>query len=203
MKAPGPCHLAFGADADVRGAFEQRGITLFDLHTIDTKRLRYESGERGLLRQALTRAIIRHRGLDAIRRRSADLLAPADPKHAAWMPLTHLVEEISGEVKDHPELQWREGIAIRLDWADDRLWLLVEPRIVFDGITEDNRAVAADLSRERTVRRYNRQLNELITFWVDLLAGDGGDLRALGVGDGVDAVFRLSSDTGFSRRVQA
>ncbi len=34
---------------------------------------------------------------------------------------------------------WREGIGIRLDWADDRLWILIEPRTVFDGITDENR----------------------------------------------------------------
>ena len=106
------------------------------------------------------------------------------------------------EVKDHPELHWREGIGIRLDWADNRLWLLVEPRTVFDGLTDDNKPAAADFARERTVKRYNRQLNSLIAFWASLLAGDGGDLRALDVGDGIDAVFRLFSDTGFSRRAR-
>jgi hypothetical protein len=71
---------------------------------------------------------------------------------------------------------------------------------VFEGISDENRAVATDFARERTVRRYNRQLNTLIAFWAKHLAGDGGDLRTLGIGDGVDAVFRLSADTGFSRR---
>jgi hypothetical protein len=61
--------LAFGADADVRAAFEPHGITDFVLHTIEPRRMRYDSGERGLLRAALTRAIARHRGLNAIRRR--------------------------------------------------------------------------------------------------------------------------------------
>lgn len=195
--------LAYGADADVRTAFEVHNITEFDLHTIETKRLRYESGERGLLRDALTSAITRERGLDVTRRRSTDLLAPADPQHAAWAPLQSLAGTIDGTVKDHPELRWREGVGTRLDWADDRLWLLIEPRTVFDGLTEDNRAVAADFARERTFKRYNRQLNELIVFWAALLAGDGGDLRALGIGDGVDALFRLSPDTGFSRRATA
>jgi hypothetical protein len=87
--------------------------------------------------------------------------------------------------------------------ADDRLWLLVEPRTVFQGITESNKAVAADFARERSVRRYNRQLNDLIAFWAVFLAGDGEELRALGIADGVDATFRLSSDTGFSWRAQA
>ena len=142
----------------------------------------------------------RHHRLDAIRRRSTDLLAPSDPKESVWAPLKRLVGSLDGTVSGFTDLRWREGIATRLDWADNRLWLLVEPRTVFDGINDDNRAAAADFARERTVKRYNKQLNDLIVFWADLLAGDGGDLRALETGSGVDAVFSLSSITGFSRR---
>jgi hypothetical protein len=195
--------LAFGADADVHAALDPYGITQFDLLSIEPKRLRYESGERGLLRNALTRAITRQHHLISIRRRSTDLLTPVDPQDAVWTPLRRLVGALSGAVAGNPELVWCEGIAVRLDWADDRLWLLVEPRTVFEGITENNKAAAADFARERSVRRYNRQLNDLIVFWAVRLAGDGEELRALGIGDGVDATFRLSSDTGFSWRAQA
>jgi hypothetical protein len=195
--------LAFGSDTDVRAAFEANCITDFDLYTIETKRLRYDSGERGLLRSALTRSIVRQRGLDVMRRRSSDLLAPTDPNAGPWVPLLRLVGALSGTVSNRPELRWREDVGTRLDWADDRLWLLIEPRVVFDGITDHNKAAAADFARERTVKRYNRQLNDLINFWAALIAGDGGDLRAFGIGDGVDAVFRLSSDTGFSWRARA
>jgi hypothetical protein len=58
--------LAFGADADVRKALVCHKITEFDLHTIEARRLRYESAERGLLREALTRAVIRGRRVEAI-----------------------------------------------------------------------------------------------------------------------------------------
>jgi hypothetical protein len=192
--------LAYGADEDVRNVFGPHGIRSFDLHTIEIKRLRYESGERGLLRDALTRAIQRKYGLEVIRRRSTDLLAPRDLQNPEWEPLRLLVGALSGTVKGHSELRWREGIGTRLDWAGDQLWLLFEPRIVFNGITQENKAVAADFARERTVRRYNRQVNDLIAFWSVRLAGDGCELRALGIGEGVDAIFRLSSDTGFSMR---
>src|SRR4029453_4160806 len=101
----------------------------------------------------------------------------------------------SGVLQGHPDLRWREGIATRLDWADDRLWLLVEPRTVFDGITEQNKGEAADFARERSVKRYNRQLNDFIALWAGSLAGGGRDLRSLSVGEGVDAVFRLSPGT--------
>jgi hypothetical protein len=88
-----------------------------------------------------------------------------------------------------------------LEWADDHLWLLIEPRTVFYGLNETNHAAAADFARERAVKRYNKQLNELISFWAGRAAGQGDDLNALGLSDGVDATFRLSSRTAFSRRV--
>ena len=192
--------LGFGTDVNTRLAFESYGITDFDLHTIETKRLRYDSGERGLLREALTRAISRHRGLRFIRSRTTDLLLPSGPQDAMWADLRQQVGVLGGMVTGSPDLQWHEGVGIRLEWADDRLWLLVEPRTVFEGTTEANRGIAADFGRERTVRRYNRQLNGLIAFWAKQIAGDGSDLRAFGLGDGVDAVFKLSADTAFSRR---
>lgn len=195
--------LGFGADADMRTAFSPYGITAFDLHTIERKRLRYDSAERGLLREALTRGIVRHRGLTFVRRGNADLLVPSAPTETAWAPLRKLVGALTGTIRNVPDLTWYEGIGIRLEWAQESLWLVVEPRTVFGGITEENRGVAADFARERTVKRYNRQLNDLIAFWARIIAGDGGDIRALGVGDGVDAVFRLSPDTAFSRRAGA
>jgi hypothetical protein len=191
--------LAFGADGEVRKAFACHTITEFDLHTIEARRLRYESAERGLLREAMTRAIARVRGVVAIHRRTSDLLAPADPAEAMWAQLGRFVGTLAGSVPDHPELRWHEGVSTRLDWADDRLWLLIDPCTVFDGIDDANRAFAADFARERTVRRYNRQLNDLLAFWAAHLAGDP-ELRVLGIGDGIDAVFRLSPDTAFSRR---
>ena len=196
--------LAFGADPDVRAAFQPYDIDDFELHTIETRRLRYDSGERGLLREALARALMRAHALDRTRQRSTDLLTPLDPEDSVWTPLRRLVDgSLAGTVSGHSDLRWHEGVGIRLDWADDRLWLLIEPRIVFDGITDNNKTAAADFGRERTVRRYNRQLNDLIAFWAELLAADSEDLHALGTGDGVDAVFQLSSDTGFSPMARA
>ena len=195
--------LAFGADTDMRVAFNAYGITEFDLHTLEIRRLRYESAERGLLRDALTNAIRRHRKLVVSRRRSSDLLQPAEPADATWQRLRELVGPLNGTVPDHPDLRWSEGVSTRLDWASDRLWLLIEPCTVFEELTDGNRAVAADFARERNVARYNRALNELIGFWAQYLARGGEEMRALDVGHGVDAVYRLSPNTGFSRRVIA
>lgn len=195
--------LAFGSDTDVRATFDQYDIQEFDLHSIEPKRLRYDSGERGLLRDALTQALMRQHGMILLRRRSTDLLTPADINHNRWYGLSKCVNGLNGSVPDHPKLTWQEGVGTRLDWADERLWLLFEPRLVFDGLTEDNKAVAADFGRERVIKRYNKPLNDLIQFWATMLATDGAELRSLGIADGIDAVFKLGSSTAFSRRVSA
>jgi hypothetical protein len=195
--------LGFGKDSDMRAAFDPFGITDFDLHTIEQKRLRYDSGERGLLREAFARAITRHRGMVAMRKRNAHLFVPADPNNARWQELRKQVGTLTGTVPKFPDLRWFEAIESRLEWADDRLWLLFDPRTAFEGITDANRAAATDFGRERTIKRYNRQLNSLIVFWASLLGGTREELRAFGIGDGVDAVFKLSTDTAFSKRVGA
>lgn len=57
----------------------------------ELRRLRYDSQERGLLRQALSHALARENGLVLNRRRSKDLLAPAEPSAPRWGPLKKLV----------------------------------------------------------------------------------------------------------------
>ena len=192
--------LAFGADEDVRIAFDSHGIREFDLHTFDARRQWYDSTERGLLGDALNRAIGRCRALSRVHRRA---FVPAEPDDSTWNRLRDITGPLIGNVKTAPDLQWREGISVRLDWANDRLWLLVEPRTVFEGITESNKTAAADCARERTIRRYNHVVNDLIDFWSRHLAQDGKEMRAFNTGAGVDAVFRLSPITCFSRKVHS
>jgi hypothetical protein len=196
-----PGVICYGSDSVVRMAFEPYTITGFDLHAIQEKRLRYDSGERSLLRDAMTSALARKHGFDVYRRYGLDLLAPVNPQQQELAPLKKLVGQMSGVIKDHNELRWREGIGVRLEWANDQLWLLLEPCTVFEPFEEEFKAVVADFSRERTVSRYNRQLNDLVDFWASYLAGDGKEFHAIGISDGVDAPFRLSNVTAFSRRL--
>jgi NAD-dependent SIR2 family protein deacetylase len=192
--------LAFGSDADVRAALASSSIKDFDLHEIEIRRLRYDSQERGLLKQAMSQALSREHSLTLKRRRNVDFLTPNDPSDPKWAPLKRLVGNLSGAIPKQSDLTWREGLATRLEWANDKLWLVFEPRTLIEGITDENRAAATDFSRERSVKRYNRQLNDLISFWGDLLCADGRELRALNVSTGVDAAFVLGKTTAFSKR---
>lgn len=195
--------LAFGADADIRAVLSAYEIESFDLHSIETRRLRYDSHERGLLREALTRALTREHRMIAARRRGADLLTPTSVDDEKWAPLRKLTGSLGGLVPKQPELKWKEGVGIRLDWVDERLWLLLEPRTVFEGLTRENRAAATDFARERIVRRYNPALNALLEFWSMLFASPQRDLPALGISTGVNAAFRLGDVTAFSGRARA
>ena len=195
--------LAFGSDSDVRAAFEPYSISDFDIHTLDLNQQRHDSMERGLLRASLAKALERQLSLQMIQRGRTTLLVPSDPTEQRWSGLKGIVGTLSGQARNDPNLRWREGIDIRLDWADGRLWLLVEPRTVFNVVTADNRFVASRISRERTVKRYNKQLNDLLEFWSQHLSREGEELSALEIGNGIDAVFRISSVTGFSRRTGA
>jgi len=195
--------LAFGSDQSLRMALDGYGITAFDLHAIEPRRLRHDSGERGLLRQAISTALARTFALTVQRRHSGDLLAPIDPSSKSWEGLRQIVGTTAGAVPGDSVLKWREGVSVRLDWADERLWLLIDPRIVFEGMTEENRALATDFARERTVSRYNGPLNGLIAFWSGYFANNGAELRSFNAGGGIDAVFRLGVETAFSWRTSA
>ena len=195
--------LAFGSDSDVRSAFEPYSISDFDIYSLDLDHQKRDSMERGLLRASLAKALERQLSYRVIKRGRSTLLVPSDPTEQKWSPLKDIVGTLSGKAKNDPNLRWREGIGISLDWADGRLWLLFEPRTVFNVVNAGNKFVASRIARERTVKRYNRKLNDLLDFWSQYLAREGEELRALEIGNGIDAVFRISSVTGFSRRTGA
>ncbi|MCJ2022056.1 SIR2 family protein [Methylobacterium sp. E-065] len=192
--------LGFGSDHEFRRLFKPFGIAEFGILTFEARRIRYDSQERNLLRRALVAAISKACQMDVQTRGHHDLLAPKQPSDERWDGLRNLLERISGSVpKDHA-ISWREGIGLRLDWASDQLWLLFEPRIVFTGASEATKAITSDFARERTARRYNSTFDKLVDYWSQCMAGE--NLRALGIGDGLDAVFTVGERTAFSRSVK-
>jgi len=196
--------LAFGDDSEVRKAFDARGITEFDLHAIEAHRLRYESAELGLLYGALARALGRERGLKTRRRRTG-YMAYVDPEDADREQLAALREatgEVSGVVAG-TTLKWVEAVELRLEYRLGRLFLVFEPTIWAEG-TEDERVFERrmDFIRERLAARFNPVWNRLLDAWSRVIVGDASEteLRAFGIGEGVDAVFRLSRTTAFCWR---
>ena len=185
------------SDDEFRRVFSPFGITDIGIATFEDRRLRYDSQERGLLRRALVAAIARTHEMDVRSRGTSDILAPQSPADPAWQSLRDVLGgPIHGTVPKYRDISWREGIGLRLDWASDNLWLLLEPRIVFDCASEETKAITSDFARERTVRRYNPILDRLIQSWSERFAGEG--LRAFAIGDGLDAAFDIDRKSAHS-----
>lgn len=122
---------------------------------------------------------------------------------------------------------FQEGVFLKLELIEDRWWCGFEPYTFVDTpkpensshamqsepLREEHDALggpperrggdpAGDWRRERWVQRYNRQWAEIIHAWAVLLtSAPDSKVRALGLeeGSGIDAVFAISSVTGWSR----
>ena len=110
--------LAFGADDQVRTAFEAHNIREFSLHSIETRRLRYESAELGLLYDALLRAIENERPVTVSqRRRKFVTVDPDQASNIAYRELKSAVGQISGQVGT-TSVGWREATRVHLGISD-------------------------------------------------------------------------------------
>lgn len=189
-----PGVLCFGSDAELKQAFAKYRIANFDVKQIDADRLKFHSAEFGLLYDAIIAAILRSRPLVTDHKRGTRLLYinKARQLEPALIPLKDCVRNLTGTVGG---VNWAEGIRLKLDYKFGKLWLLFEPAI---WIADES---LKEFVRKRMASRYNQDWNGLLASWSRILAGpDGSDpLRALGIGDGLDAVFRLDATTAFSR----
>jgi NAD-dependent SIR2 family protein deacetylase len=199
--------LAFGSDEEIRKAFSPFGITSFDCHPIGAHKLHFDSAEMGLLRDAFEMAFGKHGPFSVRRGRSYSVLLVDWQRvsHSDSAALRECVEVLEGVIP-HTEISWSEALRIKLDFHLGRLWLLIEPAIYLDQITDKKqRYVAADFVRERLATRYNRQWNFLIEAWITLIFGNSREqkMAAFGIADGVDASFTVGRITGFSRRAMS
>ena len=196
--------LAFGRDDELRRVFTPFGITNFDLHSIQHHRLISPGAERGLLYDAIVRALARDLPLRLVRKGSQHFLLVdgrrlQDPK---LQPLVKAVRNIWGKIPN-TSLSWGEALAIRLEFSLDRLWLLIEPTVL--GSKSD---IAAELGtrkeflREKLATRFNKVWNQLLDAWIEVLSAGQPrwSVSAFGLSNGVDALFEVHGTTGFSWR---
>ncbi len=201
--------IAFGRDADVRKAFEPFDIKAFDTHPLPAQRLSRETGERGLVREALFRAVGQGANLELKRRGRTALLLP-DPAQVAPSVFNgggvQAVKRVSGVV-DGTSVSWTEACSLRLDYRLDRIWLLIQPMVVTDlpeDAPEDVVEAIREFVRERRAGRHNRKANALLDGWISLMFGGEQSVRyrAFSIGDGVDAEFELLRTSAFSGKAR-
>ncbi|MEM1193236.1 MAG: SIR2 family protein, partial [Pseudomonadota bacterium] len=194
--------LAFGDDGEIRRVFGNNDLRSLDTHSIIEERLSFESGERSLLRDALFRALSARSGFELHRARHryffrADRGQPKFELKALQAATQRLSGTTSGGVP------WTEACQLRLDYRMGRLWLLLSPVVLVDfddDTSDDAKAQAKELQRERRVRRYNQQSNAILDAWIQAIFGTTRDPETLGIegGTGIGARFEISPVTGFS-----
>jgi hypothetical protein len=194
--------IAYGADNEIRKAFDSYDITEFDVHTIEPSRLRYESAEYGLLYDAICRALSRERPLIVERRRQSNIAA-IDPTKATdrlFSPLKQAAGKIAGIIPG-TRVQWTEAVRIRLEYRRKTVWLLLEPTIWTEKSDIDSVKIK-NFIRDRLAGRYNSSWNKTIDAWANIITSGQREctLKAFGISDGLDASFTISSVTGYSYR---
>jgi hypothetical protein len=195
--------LAFGSDEALRRSLNDHGITQTDLHTIDSAKLSYNSGEHGLLIEALAHAIGRELPV-LVRRSGREWTILVDPDRLddpVLAPLKQAAKQLVGRLPSHTG-RWAEAVTLHLDWKLDGLWLLTEPRIWMT--PSPGRRPVEDMSfvRERRAQRYNKQSHGLLQAWVSVILRGEESIRvsAFGGVDGIDAAFVIDQTTAFSWR---
>ena len=198
--------LAFGGDNDIRKTFEDHEITEFDTYPMQPERLRHQTGEKRLVFDALVAGLRRQTNLRFERRGSrvyvlADEGIPNvaifnEKKAGTLANLLGIVDDIG--------IKWVEACQLNLDYRFGRLWILLGPTVLLCDEVEASQAlwdIAKEFVRQRTAIRYNQESNSILTGWIKAIFGDDrGDLKltALGITDGIDAIFEISRITGFS-----
>lgn len=208
--------IAFGADKELRRAFEPFDIRSWTVGSIATDTFqRDHSSDLGLLYDALAAAIVRQRPLKVTAGR-ADKVVTVDPVRAddpIFAPLSAALGRVSpkrpppggarlvGSLgKDGP--CWAEGARLRLSYHFDTMWLIFEPLVWVEhtpGTSNEARELRHAFIGPRTWHRYNQVAAEITLAWAAVLAGS---LAALGLpeDDGVDANFTVGERTAMSTR---
>jgi hypothetical protein len=197
--------LLFGSDTEIQKAFASHNITGTDLHSIELRRLWYDSPEAGLMYDALLEALVRERHLIAEHKRGRHLVRvdPNREQSKAYEPLKKVLNTICGKIPQ-TNATWTEAIEIHIAYRLGRLWLVIEPRVwVTQPLLAEKDLVEA-FRRERGAARYNRDWNDLIGAWVEIISQNQSVAKicSFGIEDGVDAVFEIANITAFSRRLK-
>src|SRR5690606_13278591 len=105
----------------------------FDVYAIHPKRLTRETSERSLLRDALFRSLKSRPGItiEKLNRKVFAIPNPSIVKPSQFhLDKVKPVSRLSGTVGKSKPVRWAEACLLQIDYRLDRLWLLLQPRII-------------------------------------------------------------------------
>jgi NAD-dependent SIR2 family protein deacetylase len=170
--------LAFGNRELIRTTFEGKitdSIELVDVRPADLRRS--DSVVMGLLYDMIGRSLAEQYGLCRAGRRIFYVPDPAICNGERAFQFRHKGKQISvpkatEHATDGQTFVVNEAFTYQLDFHDDMLWFILEPRVI---VTSDGRNLAP-VEQRRVIandvmsRRYNQQAHERLLFWFYYLA---------------------------------
>jgi SIR2-like domain len=191
--------IAFGTDSDLLQAFDAWDPKL-DYGQLDVTKSAYL----GLLYDAVALALCRERPL--LRRgRKMLIVDPERSNNRAFDALRLAgLKPLCGTIPATNGGQWAESIELRLELRYGTLWLVYAPSVwcaLGDDKADNDRR--REWTRERQVRRYNRQYTAILKGWADVLCASSREtgLQTFGLGrGGADAEFELKRLAPYAER---
>lgn len=201
--------IAFGNRADLLSVFGAHKPREFEPYPIESRRLFYEDSiELGLFYDVVCQALSNQSGLRRSKNHKGRILyLPAldllNPGERGKFKALNIVP-VRKPKPNGPTIH--EAIGVSLEYCDQRLWLLLQPRLMIttDGVTPYAAEDRSEIGREDLVRRYNRQASSLLNAWIDFLkARCGSPIRlAFPTPGEAEAEFEVSTVTAYSRQAQ-
>lgn len=220
VAARGTALNAFGSDADLLAAFGDLGADLHGDVPLDPMN---DAMHRGLVYEALARALTRGRPLQPLLKRRGHVIRvrrpdggrPRDLQREDDRVLAQLRNAYGGSLTGRvPNLGWpyAEAVHLRLDAFDDQWWCVLRPATYLDrprtgsvdGAAHQRSREDADggWTKERWARRYNKTWAAIIDAWAHLLVdGESQEIHAYpwANSDGAAGTFVVGRSTAWSR----
>ena len=196
--------VAFGSDHVLRTAFAEYGPVTLDLYALEGFRLYHESIEVGLLNEAMALGLSQRDEVEATKRhREWHLCIPKVAEQSQIVVgLRNATGGLSGKIPS-TTLVWREAVQLNLQYRLGRCWLLLRPTVIVDWQGLPPTDIGKEFVRSRLAGRYNKVRETVLEGWLDVVFGGKAqkqrEIRALGISDGLDAVFQLYRKSAVSR----
>lgn len=201
--------VAFGTRPDLERVFDRFSPKDFNRHPIEPRKFRHEdSVELGLFYDAVCQALANQCSLQrAAFGKGRTLFFPST--HSLTQAERLVLRQLGTEPvkkEGNPSVIIHEAITIGLEYRDLRLWMLLTPRIVVttDGTTPYIGEDRAMIGRETLIKRYNRQSNDLLVFWINFIVARCGSPITLSfpTPPEKEAEFQVETITAYSRKVK-
>ncbi len=200
--------VGFGSDDEFKRVFEEYGDFELETYELASRKLVYEdSSEKSLIAEAITKALTSNLPLRAIKRGRRNIIIPilSKKKDPIFSKVKAVIKsELTGKIPQ-TNIHWVLSLEISIQYKMGNAFLLLNPSVLATkSEVESERKKVSPFLKELMARWYNRQHDELLTAWLEILF-NGKPKPVIytfpSMENGVNASFKLESRTSHAKTV--